>query len=120
VLTYPDISAIAGRPVNVTTQLTGAKWAVRFQAQVRLPDGLILNPLTGSITGVPTGSPGSYSVVIEVTDLYSSQRTSVVIEIKAMSPTPVLALAPPVLALLTILMALTAGWSRQLRSRLQR
>jgi hypothetical protein len=105
-LTYPAVTASLGNSLSVSPTVTGLNGtAVYSTFSGALPQGLSLDTATGVISGVPTGTPGSYPVVIQVTGPYGSQRTDVVIEIEA-PPAPVPALAPSALALLAILMML--------------
>jgi hypothetical protein len=117
-LTYPAATGTVGKELTVDPTVTGLSGTALYtRVSGPLPQGLSLNPATGAITGVPSGPPGSYPVVIQVTDPYGSQRTSVVIELQAApnppSPVPVPILSPPALALLAVLMTLMAGWARQ-------
>ena len=85
-LTYPAVTANVGENLSVSPTVTGLTGAAVYSiVSGSLPQGLSLNPTTGVISGVPTDTPGSFPVVIEVTGPYGSQRTSLVIELK--SPT---------------------------------
>ncbi|MDA7586101.1 putative Ig domain-containing protein [Luminiphilus sp.] len=111
-LTYPAVTASLGNSLSVSPTVTGLNGTAIYSTfSGALPQGLSLDTATGVISGVPTGTPGSYPVVIQVTGPYGSQRTDVVIEIEA-PPAPVPALAPSALALLAILMMLIAGGAR--------
>ena len=116
-LTYPAATGTVGKDLTVIPTVAGLSGTALYTlVSGPLPQGLSLNPATGAITGVPSGPAGSYPVVIQVTDPYGSQRTSVVIELKAMSPTSptsVPTLSLPALALLAILMTLMGGWARR-------
>ena len=113
-LTYPAITGVSGQYLSVLPNATGLTGTPVYSlVSGSLPQGLRLNSATGAITGVPTGPAGSYPVVIQVTDPYGSQRTSVVIELLQVSPKGIPALSPPAFALLAILLMLMGGWARQ-------
>lgn len=114
VLTYPAVTAYVGENLSVPPSVSGIGGAAVYSiVSGSLPQGLSLNPATGVITGVPTDSPGSYPIVIQVTDPYGSQRTSVVINLLRAAVIPVIpTLSPPALALQAILLMLMAGWVR--------
>lgn len=83
VLTYPDTNAYTGSNLSVQPTVKGVTDpAVYSIVTGPLPPTLTLDPATGIISGVPTDRPGSYPIVIEVTDLYGSQRTTLLIELK--------------------------------------
>jgi uncharacterized protein (DUF2141 family) len=74
---------VIGQAVTIQPSVTGLKGIATYSiSSGSLPAGLSLNPATGVITGVPSGPPGSYPAVIQVTDPYVSQRTGVVIELQ--------------------------------------
>jgi hypothetical protein len=103
------VTGTVGENLTVTPTVTGISGtAVYSLFSGTLPPGLSLNPSTGAITGVPTGTPGNAAVVIEVTDTYGTERAGVVIELLAAVPVPTLSL--PTLALLLVLMLLLTGW----------
>jgi hypothetical protein len=115
-LTYPAITAFVGERLLVLPGVSGLSGNVVYSiAFGSLPQGLRLDPDTGAITGVPTDRPGGYPVVIQVTDPYGSQRTSVVIDLQTSAPMPVPIFSLPALALLVILFALMGGWARSRR-----
>jgi hypothetical protein len=90
-LTYPEVTASVGDILSVSPTVTGLTGtAVYSIVSGSLPQGLSLNPATGVITGVPTGTPGSYPLAIEVTGPYGSQRTSVVINLSSAIAIPTL------------------------------
>jgi hypothetical protein len=60
-----QLVATGGSPPLVWTVTTGA-----------LPTGLALSPTTGSISGMPTATPGTYSFTVTVSDTSSPQQTS--------------------------------------------
>ena len=83
VLTYPDTTAYIGRNLSVHPTVTGVTGpAVYSIVSGYLPLGLKFDPATGNISGAPTDLPGSYPIVIEVTDPYGSQRSTFVIDLK--------------------------------------
>ena len=82
-LTYPAVTANVGESLSVSPTVTGLTGTTVYSIiSGALPQGLSLNPATGAISGVPTDTPGSFPVVIEVTGPYGSQRTNVVIFLK--------------------------------------
>jgi hypothetical protein len=107
------VTGTVGKNLTVTPTVTGVSGtAVYSLFSGTLPPGLSLNPSTGAITGVPSGTPGNVAVVIEVTDTYGNERTGVSIQLLAATapavPVPTLSLST--LALLSMLMLLLAGW----------
>jgi hypothetical protein len=112
-LTYPVATGTVGKDLTVTPTVTGVSGTALYALVAGpLPQGLSLNPATGVITGVPSGPPGSYQAVIQVTDPYGSQRTGAVIDLRTppTPPAPVPALSLPALPLLAALLALVGGW----------
>ena len=81
-LSYPAVTAYIGRDLSVFPSVSGVTGATVYTiVSGELPQGLSIDPATGAIIGVPIDTPGNYPVVIEVTDIYGSQRTSLVIEL---------------------------------------
>ena len=81
----------AGTPYSQTEAATGGvtpySWSISAGA---LPDGLTLNPVTGSITGTPTTVAGNVSFTVKVTDASGATATQAqVITIDAAGSTPV-------------------------------
>jgi len=113
-LTYPSVTGTVGENLTVTPTVTGISGTAVFSLfSGTLPPGLSLNPSTGAITGVPSGTPGNVAVVIEVTDTYGNERAGVSIELLAATTAPAVpvpTLSFPALALLSVLMLLLAGW----------
>jgi hypothetical protein len=75
-LHYPDIDVTAGTgPLNVGPTVTGTQGGTLSYAMVAgdiLPDGLVLNPATGYITGIPTtATVGFLGLSVEVTEQLS-------------------------------------------------
>jgi hypothetical protein len=74
-LHYPDIDVTAGTgPLNVGPTVTGAQGGTLSYAMVAgdiLPDGLVLNPATGYITGIPTtATDGFLGLSVVVTEQF--------------------------------------------------
>ena len=72
-LHYPDIDVPAGTgPLNVGPTVTGTQGGTLSYAMVAgdiLPDGLLLNPANGYITGIPTtATDGFLGLSVEVTE----------------------------------------------------
>jgi hypothetical protein len=108
-LTYPEVTASVGESLSVSPSVSGLMGtAVYTLVSGSLPQGLSLNPATGVITGVPTNPPGSYPLVIEVTDPYGSQRTSVVIVLNESVKIPIPTLSDWGMLVLTFIMAALA------------
>ncbi|HMD84582.1 MAG TPA: Ig domain-containing protein [Terriglobia bacterium] len=62
---HGQLVATGGTPPLVWTVTAGG-----------LPLGLALSPTTGAISGIPTGTPGTSSFTVEVSDTSSPQQTS--------------------------------------------
>jgi hypothetical protein len=83
-LTYPEAAGVIGWPLSVSPSVTGlAGIPVYSLLSGSLPTGLALDPMTGVIAGVPTGVPGSFPVVVQVSCPYGNGRTSVVVDLQA-------------------------------------
>ncbi|WP_328347825.1 fibronectin type III domain-containing protein [Micromonospora sp. NBC_00421] len=78
--------------LNVTHGVPPFIWSV---ASGTLPPGLILNPTTNGISGVPT-APGQYPVVIRVVDAAARSGTRLIV--MTVNKTPILNFPPPPLA----------------------
>ena len=88
-----DVNSPYTTGVSTTLAATGGvppytTWAVTVG---NLPTGMNLNPATGAITGTPTGTPGTSSFTVQVTDSGSYTAT------KALSilVNPAIAITPP-------------------------
>jgi len=88
-LSYPPTAVTIGRAVNLPPTTTGMRGNLTYSLMGgSLPPGLTLNPGTGVISGTPTGPVGSYSVVIKVTDPYTSTITPLVFVV-SLPPQPI-------------------------------
>jgi len=81
-LHYPDIDVSAGAgPIDVSPTLTGSQGGTLNYAMVTgdsLPDGLVLNPASGRITGTPTtATDGFRGLSVEVTEAGTPSRQAV-------------------------------------------
>lgn len=83
-LSYAPIEGETGQPVSVAPAVAGTKGTASYAiSSGSLPAGLILDPVTGVISGTPTGSASSGSVGVTVTDLYQVGSTRVLIDLTA-------------------------------------
>lgn len=89
-LTYPDTGGPVGRPMTISPTLTGTSGQVLYtlSSATSLPSGLQLDPLTGIISGIPTGPIGTTYFVINVTDAYGTGAGSLAITLSAAPPPP--------------------------------
>ena len=88
-LSYPPTAVTIGRAVNLPPTTTGMRGNLTYSLMGgSLPPGLTLNPSTGVISGTPNGPVGSYSVVIKVSDPYTSTTTPLVFVVSSAPPPP--------------------------------
>jgi hypothetical protein len=81
-LRYPDIDVSAGTgPLDVAPTITGSKGGTLGYAMSTgdvLPDGLVLDPVSGYITGIPTtATDGFRGLSVEVTESGATPRLAV-------------------------------------------
>lgn len=114
-LSYPDTNAIIGKYLSILPTVSGLAGPGTYTVFGVLPDGLSLDPATGVIMGVPTGAPGSYEVLIVVTDTYGYGASALAITLSAAppppNPIPTLSEWAQIGMMLSLLGAL--GWSYQ-------
>ena len=107
-LSYGEIEAVTGSPITPALPVvTGLLGPPTYSVIGVMPQGLSLNPGTGEISGVPTGSPGFYPVSIQVADRYGTGVGSVNIRLSQV-PQSIPTLSGAALALLTALLILMA------------
>jgi hypothetical protein len=63
-------------PVAATGGTTPYAWSWTAQALSSLPPGLGIDPVSGTISGTPGGSGGTFNVTVTVTDATSPQQTT--------------------------------------------
>lgn len=110
-LSYPTLPIVIGSPVTLAPTVSGLKGpGVYAVIAGTLPAGLTLNPLTGVISGKPTGPAGTTELVIQVTDVYTSGSARVTLTVVGPAPAPTLSLGG--LALLVMLL-IGLAWRQQ-------
>ncbi len=112
-LSYPPTKVTIGLPVTLPPTTTGTKGTAVYSLMLGpLPPGLTLNPVTGVISGTPTGPSGNFPVVVRVTDPFTSTTTPLVFAVldSPSPPQPIPTLGEWGMLILMLLMVLTAGW----------
>ncbi len=80
---YAQATATGGQGFSTAPVLAGFTRPTFAVLAGTLPTGLVLNPVTGAITGTPTGQPGTFSVVISVYENNAYDAAMVVITLQA-------------------------------------
>jgi hypothetical protein len=95
-LTLPESlpEAIVGRSYTLTLAARGGSGPLRWSIAGDLPEGLVLDPTAGRITGTPRSAPGT-PVHLSVAVSDGSQRTSQSIRLAVLEPAKVLGWVDP-------------------------
>jgi|GEM_PF-3465185 hypothetical protein len=87
-LEYPDqAEGQVGEPFSLAPSLVDRTGDATFEVSPPLPTGLVFDPETGQISGVPTAASGPTATNIGMSDLVGEAQTSVEITISPQGPT---------------------------------
>ena len=78
-------AATQGKAYSAQLTDTGAKAAVTWSTNVKLPKGLTLNAATGAITGTPksTDPVGTFPIIFKVNDTQYTATATLTLQVKA-------------------------------------
>lgn len=90
IFSYPNATITVGQPLVLTPVLGGFTNPTFSVLYGSLPAGLTLNPVTGVISGVPTGSAGTFDAVITAFENNAYDAALAVIDVQATVEVPTL------------------------------
>ncbi len=113
-LTYEPARAFIGQRFALSPIVSGVVGTPVFQVSGGLlPDGLVLDPTTGVISGTPKGPAGTVTVNITLTDQYTSTSANAVITLIALPPASIPTLGEWGGLVMAALLLAGFGWQRR-------